>query len=470
MSGAENPRPKRLVVGILIALAGLLAFVGSFAVWVNRQVLNEESWADTSTRVLASSKVDEALGGYLTNQLFQSVDVEGEVKTLLPSAIKGLAGPASAGIRALADRAVPQILETSQVREIWRQTNKVAVKELIGILEGGNKVLSTKEGVVSLDLHQLITDLAERLGLKAQLESVREKANTPSGEVARSSAESKLGVKIPISESGRLVILRAKQLKTAQDITKAIKGLAVILPVLAVLLLALSVWLAAGWRRRALRTAGWALFAVGVALLIARTIAGNIVVNELVVNPSNRPAAHEAWSIGTGMLRDIGVAVLIYGLLIVLSAWLAGPTRPAVISRQALAPWLREHSTAAYVTAGVVLLLIVLWGPTPSTRQVLPVLLIAVLLALGVTMLRRQTMAEFPDARPTDALAALRRTSHDARAHWHSAWQGESHPPAPPPAAAASEQPTQPHAAAAGGGDPPVQREPPPPAGDPSDH
>lgn len=435
-------------MGALIALAGVLAFVGSFAVWTNRQVLNEENWASTSTNVLASQKVDQALGAYLTSELFKSVNVEGEVKTLLPSAIQGLAGPASAGIRALADRVVPQILETSQVREIWRQTNKVAVKELIAILNGGKGPVSTREGVVSLDLHQLITDLAERLGLKAQLETAREKVNSTSGEVARAGVEKKLGVKIPVSESGRLVILRASQLKTAQDITKAIKGLAIVLPVIAILLLVLSVWLAEGWRRVALRTVGWTLFAVGIALLLARTIAGNLVVNELVANPANRPAAHEAWSIGTGMLRDIGVAVLVYGLLIVVSAWLGGATRPATVSRQALAPWLREHPVSAYVTAGAVLLIVVLWGPTPSTRQVLPVLLVAGLLALGVTMLRRQTIEEFPDARPADALAAIRHGVHDTRAHWSAAWHGEAHPPAGSSAAAevpagASEAPTE---------------------------
>jgi hypothetical protein len=40
----------------------------------------------------------------------------------------------------------------------------------------------------------------------------------------------------------------------------------------------------------------------------------------------------------------------------------------------------------------------VAWGPIPATRMVIPVLLMAVLVLLGVAALRRQTAEEFADA------------------------------------------------------------------------
>jgi hypothetical protein len=45
----------------------------------------------------------------------------------------------------------------------------------------------------------------------------------------------------------------------------------------------------------------------------------------------------------------------------------------------------------------LLLLLLVAWGPTPAFRQIGWICLFAALLALGVTMLRSQTAAEFPD-------------------------------------------------------------------------
>ena len=54
--------------------------------------------------------------------------------------------------------------------------------------------------------------------------------------------------------SGQITIMRASQLKTAQDIAKAIRGLAIVLPTIALLLFALALWLAHGRRRSTLRS------------------------------------------------------------------------------------------------------------------------------------------------------------------------------------------------------------------------
>jgi hypothetical protein len=94
--------------------------------------------------------------------------------------------------------------------------------------------------------------------------------------------------------------------------------------------------------------------------------------------------------------------------VIVAAAWLAGETRPAIAIRKALAPSLRDSPAIAYSVAGAVLLLIVLWGPTPAFRNFWWIVVFAVLLALGVTMLRRETAVEFPDLEPGQTLGSLR--------------------------------------------------------------
>jgi hypothetical protein len=49
-----------------------------------------------------------------------------------------------------------------------------------------------------------------------------------------------------------------------------------------------------------------------------------------------------------------------------------------------------------------VLLVVILWGPTPATRQLPYIIGFIVLLALGVTALRRQAAREFPEAEAGD--------------------------------------------------------------------
>jgi Short C-terminal domain len=353
------------------------------------------------------------------NELFRSVNVAQELKSGLPTQLQGLAGPAAAGLRTLAERAVPTLLATSAVQESWRRANRVAHAQLIQILNGGSKTVSTKSGEVSLNLHELVNQLASQLGVLSQVEAARSKLQGSGGTKAREVAQEKLGVTLP-STSGQLVLMRSSQLKAAQEIVKAVRHLALVLPLLAIALFALAIWLDKGRRRKTLRTTGWCFFGIGVLLLLGRRAGGDAIVNSLVKVPANKPAVHEVWSIGTQLLYDIAIAMVLYGLALVASAWLAGSTRPATGLRRAMAPWLREHAVASYLVAEAILLLIVLWGPTPATREWLPVIGFAILFAFGMSLLRAQTGREFPDAKPGEATARLRAWYAETRARRHA--------------------------------------------------
>ena len=391
----------------VLACAVVVGVFAVLAVWINRQLLNTDNWTSTSSQLLANAKVQKAVSDLLVNELFNNVDVTKEVKKVLPSEVSALASPATAGLRALAIQLAPAVLATGKVQQAWRVANRTAQQELLRILGGGSKTVSTENGEVVLRLHPLLEQLASQVGLKEQLATVESKVTGASGAVARGTAEAKLGVKLPPT-TGNIVILRSSQLKTAQNIAKAIKGLAIVLPLLAIGLMLLAVWMAQGWRRVAVRAVGWCLVLVGLIVLLARRILGDAVVNSLVKVPANKPAAHEAFNIGTTLLFDAAIAVITYGLALVVAAWIGGSTRPAVALRRALAPTLRERPARIYLVAGLFLLLLVIWGPFASTRQPLPVIGIAILLAVGAHMLERMTALEFPDARSGQTATAMR--------------------------------------------------------------
>jgi hypothetical protein len=277
----------------------------------------------------------------------------------------------------------------------WREANRVAHRTLVKIIDGGNSLASTHEGVVTLNLRAIVAQLAGTLGVQQQVAAATAKLKANAGTVKAGAATA--GITLPPSD-GQLVIMRSSQLGTVQDVAGAIKGAALILPLLAFVLFALGVWLSRGRRRQALRRTGWCFTGIGLFVLLDRRLAGNEVVNALVKNPSNRPAAHQAWSIGTTLLYDIAVAMIAYGLVFVVAAWLAGDTRPARSLRRLLAPTLRDHPATGFAAAYMVLLLVVLWGPTPATRQLPYIVGFIVLIGLGVHALRRQTAREFPDA------------------------------------------------------------------------
>ena len=426
-SGAAPVARKvhRFLVPGLLVLATVVGIAATFTIWINRQALDTPNWSSTSGKILQDKKVQTALSAYLVHQLFANVDVSAELQTVLPKQLQPLSGPAAAGLQQLAGQLAPRVLAGPVVQKAWVQANIAAHRELLRVLNGGGPVVSTGSGVVTLNLHTLVSQLAATVGLSSQLAAVRSKLQGSTGATVRSAAQQKLGVTLPPA-SGQVVILRSGQLKTAQDIANAVKHLAIVLPALAILLFALAVYLARGRRRRTLRTTGWCFVLIGAALLLIRRVAGDAVVNGLVTIPDNKPAAHQVWNIGTSLLRDLAVAMIAYGIVIVASAWLAGPTRPATEIRKALAPGLRDSPAVAYATVGGALLLLVLIGPTPAFRNVVWVLVFAVLLAFGVTMLRRQTAVEFAGIQHGQALRGFR----DQRARAHARKTARLSPPA----------------------------------------
>src|SRR3954454_23239177 len=104
-----------------------------------------------------------------------------------------------------------------------------------------------------------------------------------------------------------------------------------------------------------------------------------------------------------------------YGVIFVLAAWLAGQTGSAPGTRRAVAPYLRDRLAMVYGSLAVVLLLVILWGPTAATRKPLGIALFAGLLVLGIEVLRRQVGREYPDAQAGDTTARVKRRARRDR-------------------------------------------------------
>jgi len=361
-------------LGLALVVAGcVLAFVAIFAIWANRQALNTDNWTNTSSKLLEDDEIRAQLSTYLVDQLYANYNVTEEVAGALPPRAAALAGPIAGGLRDFAVRVVNELLQRPKVQQLWENANRQAHKQLLAVLKGGGNNVSTQNGTVQLHLDTLLAEAQRTVGV--------------GGRIAK---------KLP-PDAATLTILRSDQLSTAQDVADTVRPLAIGLTALALILFAIAVYLARGWRREALRATGFALLLAGVAALVARSIVGHAVVESLTTTESTKSAVEDAWSIGTSLLDQAAVAAVAYGLVILFAAWLSGPSRMAESTRAALAPYLRDPMYAWGGTALIVLLLLI-WGPTPATRQAFTALLLIGLLIFGVEMLRRQTLREFPDA------------------------------------------------------------------------
>jgi hypothetical protein len=365
----EPPRLRRTSIAIIV-LASVIAFFAVFAVWAKRQLLETETWTRTSTELLADRDVQTTLNDFLIDRLFTRVDVEKKLEKALPDDVKGLAGPASGGIRQLATQAGLEALHNPNVQALWADANRHAHRLFLSLIHGGGDTLSTTNGVVTLDLGKLVTEIGQNAGIDV-------------------SSHLKPG-------AARIELLRSSQLSFVQDMVNLLEDLALALPALVLALYALAIFLARGWRREAVRACGISFIAVGIVVLVARSIAGGAIVDTLAKTDAVKPAVEAVWSIGTSLLSGEGKAMIGYGAVIVLGAWLAGMSAPAREFRREITPILGERRWG-YAALAVIVLLVFWWNPTEGTSRLLPSLVLVALLIAGYEALRHQALRDYPD-------------------------------------------------------------------------
>jgi hypothetical protein len=367
-------RGRRRGVKALVVVGSVLAFLSVFAIWIERQALNTDDWVHTSDRLIQNEKVRAALGTYLVEQLYANVDVEREFEEILPGETTKFAGPLSGLARSASPSGVENVLETSTAQGLWEDANRSAHEQLLAVLENKKEAVETSGGNVTLNLGNLITNLADQVGFG-----------------------SGLAEKLP-EDAGQITILRSDQLKTAQNIATALKGLALILSLLTFAAFGAAIYLSGDERWVTVLFCGAGLVAAGFAVVVAREVAGGIVVDQLVTNENVKPAAEETWSIATSLMTSIATTVIVIGVMFGVAGWLASPTGPARSTRRALAPALYEYPAYVYTGLAILVAIYLLSAPAQNLRTFLTTLAVAGLAAFGIHELRRQSHEENPDA------------------------------------------------------------------------
>jgi hypothetical protein len=359
---------RRTGVVVLLVLATLLWTVGIVAVWAQRQMLDTQNWVQTSDRLLENEEIRDALSTAILQRIYASAPVENQLRETLPDNLKPLAAPVAAALREVANRNAPKVLGSAAALAAWEKANRAAHQTLVKILDGD----IARGGTVTLDLHDLIAQVAAGTGLPA-------------------------GVADKLPENlQQLELLKSDKIEAAQKAIHTAKTLTIVIAVVAVLLMAGAVGLAADRRRTVVAAGGCILFA-GVLVLALRRIGGDAAVNALAESPNARPAVKATFVIGTSLLTAAAWGSIVGGFFIVTGGWLIGPGKRATALRRVTAPSLREHAMAYRIGLGFLILLLVIWGPVPWTRSLWPILVFTIIAFVWLERVRHRTLEEFGD-------------------------------------------------------------------------
>jgi hypothetical protein len=378
----RTSRWRRWVPWVLVVLAAVIALVSALNIWVKRQALSTDNWTDASSRLLENSDIRNAIAVYSVDQLYQKVDVGQALEERLPPATKSLGAPLAAALQPALIRTASGVLGRPRVQQLWENANRRAHTLFMALLNGKHGVLESTNGNVVLNLRPIIDQVAEETGFGKRLEE-----------------------RLP-PDAGQLVVMKGNQLETARKAVKAVRVMSYFLSFLVLALYAAAVYIARGRRRRVLMGAGVSLLVVGLLVLVARRLAGNYLVDALTSsnNPDSKDPVSAAWAIGTELLRNVGINIVVYSVVVIFAAWVAGPSRAAVAVRRWSAPTMRDRPVIVYGLLAIVLLIILISGPTDGQR-LYPLLVLFALACVGLEVLRRQTQREFPPtaAAPTAA-------------------------------------------------------------------
>jgi hypothetical protein len=363
-------RGRRIGVTALLVLATLFTTAFGFALWANRQALDSDNWVDTSSALLEDDDIRQAVGLFIIDRLYQSDEVQAQLEQVLPPRLVRLAKPAAAGLKQVAQRNAGRVLGTEAALQAWQTANRTAHETLLRIIESD----AAKEGV-SLDLKNLFEQMATATGLPA------------------SAVE-----KLP-PEVSTLQVASPDQLKTARNLLDTFKTLLWVLLALTIAAFAAAIALSPD-RRRTVVTVGGCLIFAGIALLAIRRLGGSLVVDALADAPNAHAVADDVWGISTSLLVDVAEGSMLFGLFLVLGAWLQGEGRRATAIRRSSAYSMRVHPGIVRAALAGGILLLVIWGPVPWTQRIWGIAIFTVLAFLWLEWVRRQTLEQFPDEQP----------------------------------------------------------------------
>jgi hypothetical protein len=345
--GRRAPRRWRtLVASLLIVVGCVLAPLSVVAVWARNQVTDTDRYLQTVSPLARDPAIQDAVADQITAQVFRYIDIQ-EITTQAVQALasRGLqpqladqlgafAGPIANGVQSFTRDQVGKVVASDAFADAWVQANRVAHAELVRAFTGeGGGAVTVENDTVSVNLAAFIETVKQRL--------------VASGFT--------LAARVPEVDAS-FVLFQSADVARARSAFNLLNTLGVWLPVLALVLLALGVYVAKD-HRRALVGAGLGVAAGMVALALGLTVFRAIYLDAVPATVLPHDAAAVLYDTIVRFLRLGLRTVLVLSLVVAGGAFLSGQAPTAVRTRQGLTDaiaWLQGGAEQAGLRTGPV--------------------------------------------------------------------------------------------------------------------
>ena len=363
---ARRTTPRSILAALFWLLACLAILVGGVTFWAHQTVLTANGWGTIVAGVASDPEVIAATSERIVERVSESLDISGKVAEVLPGDMSLLSGAITRIVQQRVAEGLATVAATEPFQDAFVALNERAHDAAMKVIRGGDsEVLTSSEGAITLNVFPLIggalTGLQEAGIIPAEVQ-LPDLTNVEPDPDRLAKLEGVLGRDLP-DDIGTITLVQSDRLATVQQAVRAFDIITVVVLLLAVLFVALALWLS----RRRLRMVVWLAIGAIVALLLGRFVT-RLVIED--VTGTLRDGQNGAAVIGvvdssvdsllwfTFLLIVVAVAVAVVAVLLERRAAIA----EVVAEPDGVREWLRSRSRAiAYVGIGLVAF-VVLWN------------------------------------------------------------------------------------------------------------
>ena len=360
----KGPVWRRILAGALAVLTLIVVIAAVEAVWLKTTLQDEDRFVATLESLPQDEAVAIALSTRVASDVVEAAEVDAFVSEALPDELRFLATPLTKAIEDLIAGLANEVITSDAVTSTWSATLRVTHKGVSAVLSGNDRALEAEEGKVVINLDEVGAVVLDRVAA--------------------------VGLDLPDFDVslGEIVLYENEDLAAAQAVAKGINSIGWLLPVLAFLLIAGTIWVAPN-RHRMIR-----ILSFGTALALLLSLSAHRFARFTTLNGIDDEIEREAAASGLDALfvrlTQSTWTLLLLALVIGLIGWtfqmLDDRSGAAEESPSGLAVFLSEWKRTIQGVVMVLGLLFVLFGPPPSGLLVI-ITAVAVMTIVGLVEL-----------------------------------------------------------------------------------
>jgi hypothetical protein len=316
---SQSPPPHRRHPGwrwtgavVLLLVAALLTTFSVVARYARDEIINTDEYVATVTPLASDPDVQMAVANRVSTAVIDKIDIPKLVNDLAAATgrpradeiASAIAGPVTGYVESFVNKTVLRFVQSPQFEKLWVNANTKAHTQLSAVLTGeGTRVVKTQGDQIIVEVGPLVDQVKQDL----------------------INSGFSIASKIP-SVSVQVSVLTVENLPRIQSYVKLLDNLATWLPLAALVVLALGIWLAPRHRRAALL--GVIMIAVlMIVMLVLLNALRNTYTNQVANKGLNVPAALSIYDTLLRFLVRAIEALLLVSVVAAVWLWLAGPGR-----------------------------------------------------------------------------------------------------------------------------------------------